>query len=125
MTKYMDCIGTMSEQCRMLECYRIRAGTKISLTRQKPYDCLTDRGILFSIRLLTRSACGHTTVPQTGFFSGVFSKSFWTKTSVATPRSVRPGFFLKIFQTGTSMTIPRDQRRVRGMVTDVLGQKRD
>ncbi len=72
------------------------------LTRQKPYDCLTDRG-----------------------FFQFFSKSFWTKMSVAIPRSVRPEFFFKDISDWDVNDHTRYQRRVRGMVTDVLGQKRD
>ncbi len=86
---------------------------------------LCDRpGHFFSIRVLTGSASGHTTVPQTGFFSIFFLVVLDQNVSGHTT-VYQTGFFLKrYFRLGRQWPYPGLTYRVRGMVTDVPGQKR-
>ncbi len=98
------------------------------LTRQRPYHYLTDRVIFLSIRFFTLSASGHTMVSQTGFFhffffffKVVFDQDISGHTMVC-----QTGFFKKdILDWDINDPYHGLTDRVRGMVTDVLGQKSD
>ncbi len=87
---------------------------------------LSDRpGHFFSIRFLNWSASGHTTVSQTVFFFIFFKSRFRPKCQWPYHSLSDQVFLKRYFRLGCQWPYHGLADRVRGMVTDVLGQKSD